>query len=253
MGSSAPALLLEGREAQERRQWRRSEEGEAQIDALPYLDKEYEDPAVRAEVNRLVQEEMRRSTRTPADILTELPPVPEFKAESFPMFARECERVRAGKPPVSSVDTRRYEGAAPQGGKAGDVEAWRGALEQVTSHLQHTDGRHENLDLMLRYGANTWRVHNQHLDAFLAKAQKEVSARRREIELLNRDRRLNQQAAAVELSRLALRWREGVHKNMDIEAACRMLNREIQELKEEDKMLCGTQENTEEDTSMQEC
>lgn len=71
-------LLLEGA----RPAWRVGG-GEAQqlVDALPYFDKEYEDAAVRAEVNRLVQEEMRRSRKRPADFLKELPPVPPLRPE----------------------------------------------------------------------------------------------------------------------------------------------------------------------------
>ncbi|CAI7741399.1 unnamed protein product [Closterium sp. NIES-53] len=241
-------LLLESRDAQERREWRRSAaaEAEAQVDALPYLDKEYEDPAVRAEVNRLVQEEMRRSPRTPADILSELPPVPELRSELLPMFARECERVRAGRPPTLAVDTGRYEGAGkgPAGRGAEDPNAWKGAVKAAMVQLQHQDTRHENLDLMLRFGPNAWKVHNQHLEAFLAKAQREVAERKREIELLNRDRRLNQQAAAVELGRLEQAWREGVQKNADIQAACAQLEAQIEGLKAEAQALGVVTDNS---------
>ncbi|GJP33101.1 hypothetical protein CLOM_g6473, partial [Closterium sp. NIES-68] len=96
---------------------------------------------------------------------------------------------------------------------------------------------HENLDLMLRFGPNAWRVHNQHLEAFLAKAQMEVVERKREIELLNRDRRLNQQAAAVELGRLEQAWKDGVQKNADIQTACWQLEAEIAGLKTEAEAL----------------
>lgn len=51
------------------------------IDALPYIDDDYGDAKVKAEVDRLVEEEMRRSVKKPADFLKDLPPLPNFKFE----------------------------------------------------------------------------------------------------------------------------------------------------------------------------
>lgn len=49
------------------------------IDALPYIDEDYGHRAVKDEVDRLVEEEMRRSSKKPSDFLKELPPVPKLK------------------------------------------------------------------------------------------------------------------------------------------------------------------------------
>lgn len=227
---SSKPLLLEGPSAAWRAGARGSEEG-AVIDALPYFDKEYEDASLRAEVNRLVQEEMRRSKKRPADFLKELPPVPPLRPEKCPMVARECDRVRAGKPPASGVDLTRYEPKQLTGSRAHDPGAWKTAAQQACCHLQHLDGRRLNLELMQQFGANSWKVHNQHLEAFLAKTQQEVAEVKRRIETVNRDRKLNQQAAAAELSRLNAKWREGVRKNMEIEAACGNLQSDIHRLR----------------------
>lgn len=51
------------------------------IDALPYIDDDYGNPLIKSEVDRLVEEEMRRSSRKPADFLKELPPLPKFDFE----------------------------------------------------------------------------------------------------------------------------------------------------------------------------
>ena len=51
------------------------------IDALPYIDDDYADPRVKLDVDRLVEEEMRRSTKKPADFLKDLPPPPKFNFE----------------------------------------------------------------------------------------------------------------------------------------------------------------------------
>jgi len=46
------------------------------IDALPYIDDDYADPRVKLEVDRLVEDEMRRSTKKPTDFLKDFPPLP---------------------------------------------------------------------------------------------------------------------------------------------------------------------------------
>lgn len=51
------------------------------IDALPYIDDDYGDPNVKEEVDRLVEEEMRRSSKKPSDFLKNLPPLRKFNFE----------------------------------------------------------------------------------------------------------------------------------------------------------------------------
>lgn len=60
----------------------------AQIDALPYIDDEYGDPKVKAEVDRLIEEEMRCSSKKPSDYLKDLPPVAKFNFEVFSHLAK---------------------------------------------------------------------------------------------------------------------------------------------------------------------
>lgn len=49
------------------------------IDALPYIDDDYGNPIVKEEVDRLVEEEMRRSSKKPSDFLKDLPPLQKSK------------------------------------------------------------------------------------------------------------------------------------------------------------------------------
>lgn len=53
------------------------------IDALPYIDDDYGDPKVKEEVDRLVEEEMRRSSKKPSDFLKGLPPLPNFNFQVY--------------------------------------------------------------------------------------------------------------------------------------------------------------------------
>jgi len=51
------------------------------IDALPYIDDDYADPRVKLEVDRLVEDEMRRSSKKPTDFLKDFPPLPSSNFE----------------------------------------------------------------------------------------------------------------------------------------------------------------------------
>ncbi|CAN6925592.1 unnamed protein product, partial [Brassica oleracea] len=203
------------------------------IDALPYIDDDYGNPLIKAEVDRLVEEEMRRSSRKPADFLKELPPLPKFDFENCPVLAKEYERVRAGKPPVRIDFESRYKLELPPASKKNDDAAWKQYLQKNQRSLQQKMIELENLEMMSKQGPELWRQNNHRLEVFLTRMQKLAQEQNEEIEKVNRERKYHQQTTAYELNALSQEWRQLCLKNMEIQSACVVLETKIDAFKKE--------------------
>ena len=141
------------------------------IDALPYIDGEFNNPAVKAQVHALVQQEM--SSFQPRDYLKDLH-LEEYKPASHvrgALVEDEMKRIERGEnlqPLQATVEP-------PPKSLQDDVGAWQSALRNAETQLAHQSNRVLNLELLSKYGASVWVDTLKHSDVLNTKC---VSSRR---------------------------------------------------------------------------
>jgi pre-mRNA-splicing factor SPF27 len=139
-------------------------------------------------------------------------------------------RCAAGEP-LPPPDASRYRLEPPAGAAAGDAAAWAAAVDNAKAQLEHQALRVQNLELLLRYGANTWAAHVRGLGAACTAAAASLAAAEGAAAALHAQRKVQQQAAGAELRGLERAWRAAVDKNADIAAACDALEAEAEALR----------------------
>lgn len=83
-----------------------------------------------------------------------------------------------------------------------------------------------NLELLLKFGPDAWRVRNETLTVQCEALRRRLAAVKRETEDLNRGRKLSQLEAGRQLASLQAEYTHLVAKNAEIETACIALERQ---------------------------
>ncbi|KAI8645873.1 Pre-mRNA-splicing factor SPF27 [Parasitella parasitica] len=194
------------------------------IDALPYIDHEIDDAETKATVERLIEQEMRRMKRKERSDL----PLSIDLFENDEILKQEIERIKR-KEQLNALDTKRYELQGPE--DENNLEGWKAAVNNTKSQLESQAGSMFNLELLQKYGANAWRVHNFQLEKDLADIRKNTENVRNQILEINRERKNDQTQAAASLASLENKWSDLITQNLQVEIACAALENEVEELK----------------------
>nr|KAJ3421100.1 hypothetical protein HK105_004485 [Polyrhizophydium stewartii] len=151
------------------------------VDSLPYIDPDY-DPAV---VQALIDEELRtHSARRPsADSIAHSEPA-LFKDR--PGLRSLLESAAAGNK-IHAIDTQRFRLEGPV-----DGQAWDRAIANATSQLEHQNQRLVNLELVSKFGANAWLIHNYQLEAGIRVLKRQLEICLEETQAVNKARKSDQ-------------------------------------------------------------
>ncbi|XP_003748641.1 pre-mRNA-splicing factor SPF27 [Galendromus occidentalis] len=194
------------------------------VDALPYIDHEYDETGVREAVLAMVEEETRRYRPT-KNYLEHLPALKlhEFETE---ILRAELERLQA-RTPMDMISMKRYELPPPPHGRHNDLQAWAEAVDNSHAQLEQQITRIVNLELLEKYGAESWRGHIDVLVNIVRDLQSRLQDVRRKIQDIHYERKTRQTEVGDELRLLESEWVGLVSKNYEIERACAELEKEI--------------------------
>ncbi|KAK3834022.1 MAG: Pre-mRNA-splicing factor SPF27 [Linnemannia gamsii] len=230
------------------------------LDALPYVDKQIDEPGVRSMVDKLIASEMKRMPK-PKDPSTLFPDMDLFSSNT--LIQQELDRVRRGKPMDPSLDLSRYQLEPPTATSnttssngsnsssttttaTGTTETitpsaseelpegrtqWLKALDNANAQLEHQNQRVVNLELVQKFGGNAWNIHNYQLEYDVSLLRKEVDDKKAEIMELNKLRKRDQMDAAESLQRLEAKWAEMISSTLQVEVASASLHAELAQLK----------------------
>lgn len=220
---------------------------EVVVDALPYIDHEYDEPGVREAVSStnfilyfyelsikfqavaMVEEECRRYRPT-KNYLDHLPPLNTTAFETK-MIKAEFERIQ-NHTPMESLSMKRYELPPPSAARLSDYTAWLEAVENSMAQLEHQATRVMNLELMLEYGCESWKAYLELFISLQAKALNQLQEVKKKIQDINWQRKNTQTQVGEKFRELEAHWVMLVSKNYEIEQACDNLENRIAELKQ---------------------
>lgn len=129
------------------------------------------------------------------------------------------------------LDAARFRLDPPPASRRGDPAAWQAALDNARSQLEHQLNRIANLELLLKFGPNTWRAQAATSSAAAKQLERRLAETRRAVDAVNRERKVQQMAAGNELRRLEDEWAGAVRKNLEVSLACARLEEEVRMLR----------------------
>jgi pre-mRNA-splicing factor SPF27 len=142
----------------------------------------------------------------------------------------ELDRI-ASQTPLKAIDLSRYEvqddsSSFPASAKPSDLVT---PLQRAYATHTYLEGRRTHLQLLDAYGKNAWLVGNWQAEAELAALERDLAATKKEIDVVNIQRRRLQDEVADELKGLEESWKKGVGRVLETELATEGLRQQVLE------------------------
>ncbi|KAI2618161.1 Pre-mRNA-splicing factor SPF27 [Hypoxylon sp. NC1633] len=190
-------------------------------ESLPYVDPE-PTPTERAAAESLIQAET--SSSSPQSTTSTSPPPPYTPPKFTPIMEAELSRIST-KQPLRAIDLSRYE-ADPSSTTTATQQA---TLTRAYTASTYLSSRETHLQLLEAYGKNAWLVGNWQAEAELRALEHELASTKKEIDVVNIQRRRAQDDIGSELRSLDDAWRRGVGRMLETEVATEGLRRDVLE------------------------
>ncbi|SPN97288.1 related to BCAS2 family protein [Cephalotrichum gorgonifer] len=188
------------------------------FESLPYIDPEPTEP-----------ESLAAQSLIAAALPAEQPPHPSLPASTAPAFSPAISALISSTSKLDAIDTARYKPQSASLPADSSLDEATDALARAYTSSSHLATRDLNLSLLADHGKNAWLTGNFHLENILAQLERELAARRAEVDRLALERRRAQDAVAGEMRGLEEAWRTGVGSVLETEVAVESLKAQIRE------------------------
>ncbi|ESZ97561.1 hypothetical protein SBOR_2108 [Sclerotinia borealis F-4128] len=191
-------------------------------ESLPYIDIE-PTPLERAAVESLIITYLE-----PASTSTLHPSLPPLAPSNLsPALTIEHARISSSTPPLplKAIDLTRYETLSPSESSLPPSTL----LSQAYTSQIYLNTRLTNLSLLDQFGKNAWLIGNAQLEDILKGLEREVAAKKDEIDIVVIGRKNAQEAVEAEIRGLEEGWKKGVGRVLETEVAAEGVRREILE------------------------
>lgn len=190
-------------------------EGDPSHSNLAYLDKAYEDQAIRAKVASLLSQELARSrSAAPKQSADSTLGEVEEKWPLGPCVRNEVLRQKGGK----AMDKLDFEGRLDAMRKGAKTAAEKVRVERLCA--AYAGIQQTNVDLSRHYAEAEWKLRLRDLEGLVAKGEYDAEALRSEVEGVNQTREMEQAGAARALASAADEYMVLLRKNVQIRNAC---------------------------------
>ena len=170
-------------------------------DALPYVDKDFEEPARKKLVLGLIDEEIEQSggrDKLLSQYLMKL----TNNAEHLPLLE--------SPKPLQVIDLNRYEL---------QTEATKENLDRACVILEYEYMKNTNLQVMTSYGKNAYKNFAKYLDEEIKQESERLKSIKEYSTIINFERKTEQEASYVELQELNEQWGSLTYKVASLRGA----------------------------------
>ncbi|KAI3380824.1 hypothetical protein SNEBB_002347 [Seison nebaliae] len=193
------------------------------IDALPYVDKSYEDAGTRETAVQMIEDEMKRFKKSKHYLkgLMESFDIHEYETDNLQEQIRRIEENR----PNELLNMKRYELPTPS--KMDDEKQWKKVVDNSYAQLGHQSNRIFNLEMLMHFGPYQWREYCDSLDQLLKNETRRMNDINENIQKVNYQRKKNQEEAHEQLEKHEMEWVQMITNNFRLETHLNQLKIEL--------------------------
>ncbi|KXN72847.1 hypothetical protein CONCODRAFT_4242 [Conidiobolus coronatus NRRL 28638] len=178
------------------------------FDALPYADKELKDAKLQEQAELLIEQEMNLDH---PDYIENCDLPKELDTSKLELFEQELSRIKAEES-LNGLSLDKYQK------NLNEMDA-----DEVNTMVEHQTVRNINLNLLEKYGINTWTVNHFQLEKLSSNLETELSYLKEQTLGLHKQRKAFHLDQGRRIEQLKKKFKDSINTNLQLELAVEQL------------------------------